>query len=333
MELGGKSALLVFDDADVEKAVEWCMVSPDACPILLSVCLYLCLFVCLSNCLSVPIVCLSVQLPITVCPSVCLRACLALSVPVCFRAAPVHVCAACFSPGLLAVLCCSACNLASPLPDMSTSEQIVNPTPTCEQVVVLSPDTGMPCAAVRAPRQDRSYSLAQPVLATCMTCADSVPPYTHYATSSWKGLCAVTTQPLSCSGLALLACCASPLQSLHKHLIHCPYQPFCYHLLRGAVWGVLDKRPDLQLDLTASGARGHCRCLLQAAEEARRVHQAVQSPDRGLPHGACGQPGPAGQDHGLHPGVHHLPCPLWQCLSAYISGCLSISLPAYQPAC
>ena len=27
MELGGKSALLVFDDADVEKAVEWCMVS------------------------------------------------------------------------------------------------------------------------------------------------------------------------------------------------------------------------------------------------------------------------------------------------------------------
>jgi len=26
MELGGKSALLVFDDADVEKAVEWCMV-------------------------------------------------------------------------------------------------------------------------------------------------------------------------------------------------------------------------------------------------------------------------------------------------------------------
>lgn len=27
MELGGKSALLVFNDADVEKAVEWCMVS------------------------------------------------------------------------------------------------------------------------------------------------------------------------------------------------------------------------------------------------------------------------------------------------------------------
>ena len=27
MELGGKSALLVFDDADVENAVEWCMVS------------------------------------------------------------------------------------------------------------------------------------------------------------------------------------------------------------------------------------------------------------------------------------------------------------------
>ena len=26
MELGGKSALLVFEDADVEKAVEWCMV-------------------------------------------------------------------------------------------------------------------------------------------------------------------------------------------------------------------------------------------------------------------------------------------------------------------
>lgn len=26
MELGGKSALLVFDDADVENAVEWCMV-------------------------------------------------------------------------------------------------------------------------------------------------------------------------------------------------------------------------------------------------------------------------------------------------------------------
>ena len=25
MELGGKSALLVFEDADVEKAVEWCM--------------------------------------------------------------------------------------------------------------------------------------------------------------------------------------------------------------------------------------------------------------------------------------------------------------------
>ena len=27
MELGGKSALLVFEDADVEKAVEWAMVS------------------------------------------------------------------------------------------------------------------------------------------------------------------------------------------------------------------------------------------------------------------------------------------------------------------
>ncbi len=26
MELGGKSALIVFDDADVEKAVEWAMV-------------------------------------------------------------------------------------------------------------------------------------------------------------------------------------------------------------------------------------------------------------------------------------------------------------------
>ena len=32
MELGGKSALLVFDDADVEKAVEWCMVSALPCP-------------------------------------------------------------------------------------------------------------------------------------------------------------------------------------------------------------------------------------------------------------------------------------------------------------
>lgn len=31
MELGGKSALLVFDDADVEKAVEWCMVRSLLC--------------------------------------------------------------------------------------------------------------------------------------------------------------------------------------------------------------------------------------------------------------------------------------------------------------
>ena len=34
MELGGKSALLVFDDADVEKAVEWCMVSLSAAMIM-----------------------------------------------------------------------------------------------------------------------------------------------------------------------------------------------------------------------------------------------------------------------------------------------------------
>ena len=39
MELGGKSALLVFDDADVEKAVEWCMVS------LLPACLLLWTFI------------------------------------------------------------------------------------------------------------------------------------------------------------------------------------------------------------------------------------------------------------------------------------------------
>jgi betaine-aldehyde dehydrogenase len=30
LELGGKSALLVFEDADVEKAVEWAMVSGDS---------------------------------------------------------------------------------------------------------------------------------------------------------------------------------------------------------------------------------------------------------------------------------------------------------------
>lgn len=28
MELGGKSALIVFEDADIEKAVEWAMVGP-----------------------------------------------------------------------------------------------------------------------------------------------------------------------------------------------------------------------------------------------------------------------------------------------------------------
>ena len=32
MELGGKSALIVFDDADIEKAVEWAMVRTSMLP-------------------------------------------------------------------------------------------------------------------------------------------------------------------------------------------------------------------------------------------------------------------------------------------------------------